>query len=253
MHYYKRNLGDYAKKAGRLSILQHGAYTLLIDTCYDREEFPTLDEAIDWTWAASTEEVEAVKFVLKKFFELQDDGRYVQKRIKEELDAYKDKAIKNKEIAEQRELKRKENKTNREEVNNETCTKRTQDVNETPPNHKPITNNHKPLLRTSDDSVEIANLLASKILQVNPAAKINPDSWTADIDRALRIDNRTKQQLVECVEWVYSPSGSFWQANILSGKKLREKFDTMFAQASRASRSREQGVMTGEDLLEASV
>jgi uncharacterized protein YdaU (DUF1376 family) len=46
MHYYKRNLGDYAKKTGRLTMLQHGAYTLLIDSCYDREKFPTLEQAI---------------------------------------------------------------------------------------------------------------------------------------------------------------------------------------------------------------
>ena len=68
MHYYKRNIGDYAKKAGRLSTLQHGAYTLLIDSCYDREEFPTLEQAIEWTWVESPEEIEAVKFVLHKFF-----------------------------------------------------------------------------------------------------------------------------------------------------------------------------------------
>ena len=37
MHYYKRNIGDYHKKAGRLSMIEHGAYTLLIDACYDRE------------------------------------------------------------------------------------------------------------------------------------------------------------------------------------------------------------------------
>ena len=85
MHYYKRNLGDYAKKAGRLSMLQHGAYTLLIDACYDREQFPTMDEAIDWTWASSTAEIEAVQFVLSKFFDLSADGRYVQSRIEEEL------------------------------------------------------------------------------------------------------------------------------------------------------------------------
>lgn len=145
MHYYKRNLGDYAKKAGRLSMLQHGAYTLLIDSCYDREEFPTVEDAIDWTWASSKEEIEAVEFVLKKFFELQEDGRYVQNRIKQELEDYKSKAIKNKEIAEQREAKRRENKTNRKEFNNETCTNREQGVNETPPNHKPITNNQEPL------------------------------------------------------------------------------------------------------------
>ena len=68
MHYYKRNLGDYAKKAGRLSMLEHGAYTLLMDAIYDREIFPTLDEALDWAWARDEAEVAAVKFVLTKFF-----------------------------------------------------------------------------------------------------------------------------------------------------------------------------------------
>lgn len=87
MHYYKRNLGDYSKKAGRLSILQHGVYNLLIDACYDREKFPTLEEAIDWTWAGTTEEIEAVKFVLSKFFKL-ENGVYVQGRIQEEIAEY---------------------------------------------------------------------------------------------------------------------------------------------------------------------
>ena len=98
MHYYKRNLGDYAKKAGRLSMLQHGSYTLLLDACYDREEFPTLEQAIEWTWASTTEEVEAVTFVLRKFFVL-EEGVYVQKRIQEELAVYQEKSGTNKRIA----------------------------------------------------------------------------------------------------------------------------------------------------------
>lgn len=80
MHYYKKNLGDYYKKAGRLSILQHGVYTLLIDCCYDRETFPTMQEAIDWVWASSPEEEQAVEFVLNRFFEC-ENGVYIQKRI----------------------------------------------------------------------------------------------------------------------------------------------------------------------------
>lgn len=89
MHYYERNIGDYHRKAGRLNILQHGVYTLLIDACYDRETFPTtIEEAIDWVWATSPEEIEAVKFVLKKFFK-QEDGMYIQKHIQEDLNSYK--------------------------------------------------------------------------------------------------------------------------------------------------------------------
>ena len=113
-------------------MLQHGSYTLLIDACYDREHFPTLEEAYEWTWASTTEEKEAVAFVLHKFFTV-EDGVYVQKRIQEEVNEYHLKAETNKRIAQERETSRRQNSTNRERV-----------VNETPPNHKPLTKNHKP-------------------------------------------------------------------------------------------------------------
>ena len=137
MHYYKRNLGDYAKKAGRLSMLQHGSYTLLIDACYDREIFPTLEQAIEWTWASSTEEIEAVKFVLSKFFILSSDGTYVQDRILQELLEYQAKSDTNTRIAKERETKRKEAITNRARL-----------VNEAPPNQEPRTINQEPIVKT---------------------------------------------------------------------------------------------------------
>lgn len=137
MHYYKRNIGDYAKKAGRLTILQHGIYNLLIDACYDREKFPTREKAIDWVWASSQEEIDGVDLVLRKFFEEQDDGVFVQNRIETELADYHAKATTNKRIAIERETKRKEKSTKRERT-----------VNEAPPNHKPLTKNQEPLKET---------------------------------------------------------------------------------------------------------
>lgn len=88
MHHYKRHIGDYQKKAGRLSLLQHGVYNQLIDSCYDRERFPVSeDEAIDWVWASTLEEIEAVRFVLKKFFTF-ENGAFIQQRIKDELEEF---------------------------------------------------------------------------------------------------------------------------------------------------------------------
>lgn len=136
MHYYKRNLGDYAKKCGRLTMLQHGAYTLLIDSCYDREIFPTLEEAIEWTWASTEAEIEAVKFVLSRFFRLDEDGQYVQERILAELLDYHAKADKNKQIALDRETKRREKSTKRAPV-----------VDEAPPNQEPLTINQEPITK----------------------------------------------------------------------------------------------------------
>jgi len=140
MHYYKKNIGDYHKKAGRLSMLQHGAYMLLMDSCYDREQFPTLEEAIDWCWASNQDEIGAVKFVLAKFFTKENDV-FVQQRIKDALDQYHRNSGTNKRIAIEREAKRKENSTKR----SRSVKKRERLDHEAPPNQEPLTINQEPL------------------------------------------------------------------------------------------------------------
>ena len=122
-------------------MLQHGAYTLLKDACYDRETFPTLDEAIDWAWAASKEEIEAVEFVLNKFFCKDDSGYFVQDRVQEELDKYHETSATNKRIANERETKRREKRTKREQAVNDSQDK----DNEAPPNQEPRTINQEPV------------------------------------------------------------------------------------------------------------
>jgi uncharacterized protein YdaU (DUF1376 family) len=144
MNYYQRHIGDYHKKAGRLSMLEHGAYTLLLDSCYDREKFPTKEEALDWCWARSPEEVAAVEFVLSKFFTLQS-GVFVQATIADNVAAYHEKALKNKQIAIEREEAR---RLRREQGVHETA----RSVHESPPNHKPITNNQEPITISKDIS-----------------------------------------------------------------------------------------------------
>lgn len=164
MHYYKRNLGDYAKKAGRLSMLEHGAYTLLLDAIYDRELFPTLEEALDWAWARDDAEVAAVKFVLSKFFILEDD-RYIQKRVQEELEAYKAKAETNARVAKEREEKRKL-KGRSEHDTSRNVHESLEENHESSPNHKPLTINQEPItsnqyIYTFDLAYVNANLLKS--------------------------------------------------------------------------------------------
>jgi uncharacterized protein YdaU (DUF1376 family) len=162
LHYYKRNLGDYAKKAGRLSMLQHGAFNLLIDSCYDREYFPTLEEALDWTWASTQEEEDAIRFVLKKFFVLEGEI-YVQKRIEEELEEYRKKQEANRKIALYREHCRRAKKLKEKALDYETWLKQHETLeaqhevstvvprveHDAPPNHKPVTTNQEPLVKDS--------------------------------------------------------------------------------------------------------
>lgn len=170
MHYFKRNIGDYHKKAGRLNMLQHGAYTLLIDACYDRERFPTRDEAIDWCWAVSNDEISAVEFVLSKFFDLVD-GTYRQNRIAEEIEQYHATALVNARIAQEREAKKRADKAR--SVNGASTV-----GHESPPNHKPLTINHKPLTNTKD--LVSPEAQQSKNGSRLPVDWILPDDWMGD-------------------------------------------------------------------------
>ena len=132
-------------------MLEHGAYTLLIDACYDRERFPSLDEAIEWTWARTDEEIAAVRFVLTKFFMLRD-GVYTQERIHEEIAKYHENSATNKRIAQDRENKRRTN--------------RTRNVNEAPPNQEPITNNQEPVSTLAGEVCKAIKALG--LSNVNP-------------------------------------------------------------------------------------
>ncbi len=190
MHYYKRNIGDYAKKAGKLTMLQHGAYTLLIDACYDRERFPTLEDAMDWAWAESDEEKQAVQVVLRRFFTLQD-GLYVQERIIEELQSYRAVSEVNSRIAKQRE----ETKRARSVL------KRGPVVHESAPNQEPLTTNQvevskdtlSPNVAPTCPHQEILKLWSEKL----PAA-IQPKEWTpsrSDLLKARWREKKNRQNL----------------------------------------------------------
>ena len=200
MHYYKRNLGDYAKKAGRLSMLEHGAYTLLMDAIYDREIFPTLEEALDWAWARDDAEVAAVKFVLSKFFELQEDGRYVQNRIQDELDSYKAKAETNARIAKDREAKRKSKNDSSRSVH-----ETSEEKHEASPNHKPLTINQEPItsnqyIYTFDLDYVNANLLKSgrKPVDQKYIDQLQPQFELYYANQPM-VDNKA---LVKFVQWI---------------------------------------------------
>jgi predicted phage replisome organizer len=62
------------------------------------------------------------------------------------------------------------------------------------------------------------------------------DSWASDIEKLNRIDGRSWEDIESVIHHVKSP-GNFWNANIISGSKLREKFPQVFAQmkSSRAN------------------
>jgi uncharacterized protein YdaU (DUF1376 family) len=90
MHYLPFYTGDYLRHTRHLSIAEHGAYFLLITYCWDMEGPAPLDERklFGICNARSSDEMEAVRRVLKEFFIKMEDGWY-NKRVMEELEKLK--------------------------------------------------------------------------------------------------------------------------------------------------------------------
>jgi hypothetical protein len=76
-------------------------------------------------------------------------------------------------------------------------------------------------------------------------------NWAADIDRLIRIDGQSPEEVEQVIEWCQSDS--FWKANILSGSTLRKQWDTLTAKMANAcnksSYPKQQGDSTFEGVV----
>lgn len=87
MNYYRRYVGDYLRDTSRLSMLEHGAYTLLLDHYYSEgKALPAgLDALYRMCRAMTKVERAAVQTVVDQFFPAGEDGRLHNRRADEEL------------------------------------------------------------------------------------------------------------------------------------------------------------------------
>lgn len=88
MNYYRRYMADYLSKTASLSLLEHGAYTLLLDYAYIAEDgrLPAeIDEICRMVRAITTQERQAISKVLARFFDASPDG-YTNKRVMREIE-----------------------------------------------------------------------------------------------------------------------------------------------------------------------
>ncbi|HXJ88888.1 MAG TPA: DUF1376 domain-containing protein [Candidatus Binatia bacterium] len=80
----------------------------------------------------------------------------------------------------------------------------------------------------SDEGKKLAALLRTEILRNKPDFRVPPNlesSWGLIADRMVRIDQRDPEVIASIIRW--SQRDEFWRANVLSMKKLREKFDQL--------------------------
>ena len=88
--------------------------------------------------------------------------------------------------------------------------------------------NIKPSQKFSDDSLEISlsKYLHQRIRENDPKAKTpNFQTWAVHMDKLMRIDKRSEGEIRRVID--FCQRDSFWKSNILSTRKLREKFTTL--------------------------
>jgi uncharacterized protein YdaU (DUF1376 family) len=135
MHYYKFNIADYRKDTSHLTTIEHGIYRQLIDWYYlDEKPIPLETQVVSRRLRLGSEmEFSSLQNVLSDFFKQGKTG-WVHKRIEVEIKDYHEQAEKNKNNGK---LGGRPKKT-------QSVISGLPDESQNNPNHKPLTNNHKP-------------------------------------------------------------------------------------------------------------
>lgn len=193
MHHYKHHIGDYRRDTMHLSLLEHGAYRQLMDMYYLSESpIPKETELVFRRLCAKTDqEQEAVLTVLNEFFDLDETVGWIHKRCSSEIQKYTDNA----------EIAKENGKLGGRPKKTSPVISGFQKETGTKANHKPITNNHKPVLTTTADA-KAPSAAAYKIQfdyslgQWNGISEDDASAWGSAYP-ALDIDS----ELFRAAEW----------------------------------------------------
>jgi hypothetical protein len=100
----------------------------------------------------------------------------------------------------------------------------------------------KAILKESQDKevpkqyLYLCNLLADLMVGNGVKRPTISGKWIADIDKLIRIDEKTVEQVEAAIRW--SQADSFWSSNIHSPAALRKQYEKMRLQAQRNKTSK---------------
>lgn len=180
------------------------------------------------------------KKFLKIFAEIEPifehkDGRYISKRLRKERKKQKETAAKRSQAAAKRwskdamqmHCKRNANALQKECSSSSTSSSTS------------VNKNTKVFFVEDSEPYKLAAYLRARILENLPTAKVpQPTShsmqrWSEDVDKMIRLDNREPQDIQHVIE--FAATDSFWKANILSAKKLRDKYDQLYLKMNQGN------------------
>ncbi len=242
MHYYQHHISDFNQATRHLTRVERALYRDLIELYYDTEKplISDFDRLSRRVLAVNQEEKEALQYVLEEFFTLTDDG-YRQSRCDAELEKYHNTNVAKSKAGKASAEARRQQKAQQEAAEVEQdLTDVEQVLNTCATNQEPLTTNHKPITnitpltpprgkyKFAGDDFSFAQRMLDSIRIVQPDFKQpNLEKWASVIRLMREQDNRDYSGMAEI--WQFARGDPFWQTNILSASKFREKFDQLKA------------------------
>jgi hypothetical protein len=99
------------------------------------------------------------------------------------------------------------------------------------PNPNPISCQNFP---QDSDAIRLSMLLFSLVKKRDEKAKEpNLQKWAVHIDRLIKIDQRTPNEIEQVIRWCQEDQ--FWQNNILSSQKLRDQFTQLTLKMNKST------------------
>ncbi|RFA12132.1 hypothetical protein B7R22_17020 [Subtercola boreus] len=92
--------------------------------------------------------------------------------------------------------------------------------------------------RFSADVIRLCDTLAELVRLNGNKVGVVGTTWWLSCDRLIRLDGYTAKQIEWVMQW--SQQNEFWQSNVMSMPKLREKFDQLKTKAMQEAAARKQ-------------
>ncbi len=245
--FYRFFPGDYLRDTGDLSLIEHGAYRLLLDHYYTQEYLPSdrlklyrICRAFD------ADEKSAIDAVVVRIFKQDGTGRLLPRKAEEEIAGRRkyleDQARKSRLGVQARGLTPKEPMDVPKE--NPRVDPRVDPKVDPPspspsplplPSPSPPPKKEKRLFVEGEEPLRLCHVLFDAMKCNNPNCKEpNWQVWAFSIDAMIRIDKRNPTDIEALIQWCQDDS--FLKCTILSTKKLRDKSDQLMVKMNGSGR-----------------
>jgi hypothetical protein len=119
-------------------------------------------------------------------------------------------------------------------------------TNKNDKNDKNVKNDKNNIYSLQSNEYRLAEYLFKHIKKNNSNAKEpNLQQWSKQFDYILRLDNRDLEEVKDVIKWCQHDP--FWLSNILSPKKLRDKYETLVLQMKNKDKSKHEIVIKKEN------